>query len=135
MAMRDDVRFDDTAFAIRFDTGDKLLDIEVRGHWDIPTVARFGGAVATMVSRLPALGCPLGQQVTLFDMTGFAVQSQDVLPPLQKLAADPGITSRRIAIVTASALLKMQAKRIAPHFHRFDDRAAAIEWLMENDPA
>ncbi len=133
--MRGGVKHDDTAFSIRFDTVQKLLDIEVRGHWDIATVARFGEAVAMMVSRLPSLGCSLGQQVTLFDMTGFAVQSQDVLPPLGRLAADPGITSRRIAIVAASVLLKMQAKRIAPHFPRFDDRTAAIEWLMENDPA
>ncbi|KQN81190.1 hypothetical protein [Sphingomonas sp. Leaf62] len=133
--MPDSLTLDDAAFTIRIDPARKLLDIDLRGLWDPAIVARFRDALATMLGRLPALGCPLGQQVTLFDMTQFAVQPREVLPLLEQIAANPGVSSRRIAIVANSMLLKMQAKRLAPNIALFEARDPALAWLAEDGPA
>ncbi len=125
---------DDDAFTIRIDPLRKMLDIDLRGLWDAAIVIRFRQALATSLTRLPALGCSLGQQVSLFDMTRFAVQPRDVLPLLEQIASDPKVTSRRIAIIANSALLKMQAKRLAPNIALFDDREPALAWLAESGP-
>ncbi|KQM22570.1 hypothetical protein ASE73_13730 [Sphingomonas sp. Leaf24] len=133
--MPDSPTLDDAAFTIRIDPARKLLDIDLRGLWDPAIVVRFRDALATMLARLPALGCPLGQQVTLFDMTQFAVQPREVLPLLEQIAANPGVSSRRIAIVVNSTLLKMQAKRLAPNIALFEAREPALAWLAEDGPA
>ncbi len=132
--MPDSLQIDDAAFTIRIDPARKLLDIELRGLWDPAIVARFRDALATTLARLPTLGCTLGQQVTLFDMTPFAVQPRDVLPLLEQIAADPNVSSRRIAIIVNSTLLKMQARRLAPNVALFEDREPALAWLTEDGP-
>lgn len=73
--------------------------------------------------------------MTLFDMTRFAVQPCDVLPLLEQIASDPNVTSRRIAIIANSTLLKMQAKRLAPNIALFESREPALAWLAETGPA
>ncbi len=125
---------DDPAFAAGIDSATKRLDFALLGHWDLPTVTRFEAAIRATVARLPFLGIRLGDQVALFDTTRFTVQSPDVLAALGRLAADPRVTSRRIAIVLASALLRMQAKRAMPHLALFADRDAALDWLAGNEP-
>lgn len=126
---------DDAAFTIRIDPVRKMLVIDLRGLWDEAIVLRFRQSLATSLTRLPALGCSLGQQVTLFDMTHFSVQPRDVLPLLEQIASDPGVTSRRIAIIANSTLLKMQAKRLAPNIALFEAREPALAWLAEDDAA
>ncbi|WP_242118941.1 hypothetical protein [Sphingomonas lacusdianchii] len=132
--MPDSLKIDDAAFTIRIDPARRMLDIDLRGLWDPAIVLRFRDALATTLGRLPTLGCPLGQQVTLFDMTQFAVQPRDVLPLLEQIAANPNVTSRRIAIIANSTLLKMQAKRLAPNIALFEARESALAWLAEDGP-
>jgi hypothetical protein len=132
--MPDSLKVDDAAFTIRIDPARRMLDIDLRGLWDPAIVLRFRDALATTLGRLPALGCPLGQQVTLFDMTQFAVQPRDVLPLLEQIASNPNVTSRRIAMIANSTLLKMQAKRLAPNIALFEAREPALGWLAEDGP-
>ncbi|KQM37385.1 hypothetical protein [Sphingomonas sp. Leaf10] len=132
--MPDSLKIDDAAFTIRIDPARRMLDIDLRGLWDPAIVLRFRDALATTLGRLPTLGCPLGQQVTLFDMTQFAVQPRDVLPLLEQIAANPNVTSRRIAIIANSTLLKMQAKRLAPNIALFEARESALAWLAKDGP-
>lgn len=132
--MPDSLKIDDAAFTIRIDPARRMLDIDLRGLWDPAIVLRFRDALATTLGRLPTLGCPLGQQVTLFDMTQFAVQPRDVLPLLEQIATNPNVTSRRIAIIANSTLLKMQAKRLAPNIALFEAREPALAWLAKDGP-
>ncbi len=125
---------DDPAFAAGIDRATKRLDFALFGHWDLPTVARFETAIGAAMARLPFLGIRPGDQVALFDTTRFTVQSPDVLAALGRIASDPRVTSRRIALVLASALLRMQAKRAMPHLAFFDSRDAALGWLVGNEP-
>ncbi len=124
----------EAAFTAAIDRAARRLEFTLFGHWDLPTVARFRDAIQASVARLPALGIRPGEQVALFDTGGFAVQSANVLAELGNIAADRGVTSRRIALVLASALLTMQARRAMPQIALFNDRAEAVAWLAGTDP-
>ena len=126
---------DDPAFRGAITSAPWMLDFALFGHWDLGTVQRFGAAIRDVVLRLPSLGIGPGEQVALFDITGFAVQSPDVLAALGEIADRSRITSRRIALVRSSTLLSMQAKRALPHLPMFDSRDAALAWLREEGPA
>lgn len=125
---------DDPAYRVAIDRAARQLDFVLIGHWSIATVARFETAIRDAVARLPMAGIRPGEQVALFDTTRFTVQSPDVLAALGRIAADPRVTSRRIALVFASALLRMQAKRAMPHLGLFDDRPSALAWLRSDTP-
>ncbi|MEP9402484.1 hypothetical protein [Sphingomonas sp. VNH70] len=126
---------EEPAFRAAIDPVDRRLEFTLVGHWDIATVTRFEDAIRACVLRLPALGIRPGEQVALFDTGRFSVQSADVLAELGRIAADPRVTSRRIALVLASALLRMQAKRAMPQIALFGDRAEAVAWLAQTEAA
>lgn len=126
-------QFDDPAFTIRIEPERKFVEIRMFGHWDDATARRFNSDLRRLLPALPAGGCRIGDQNTLFDTTAYAVQSQEVLAQLAGMAADPSIGSRRIAVLVSSTLVKLQARRIAPGYGLFDDRAEALRWLFEPD--
>ncbi|KQM26554.1 MULTISPECIES: hypothetical protein [unclassified Sphingomonas] len=126
---------DDPAFRGAITSAPWMLDFALFGHWDLGTVGRFGAAIRDAVMRLPSLGVRPGEQVALFDITGFAVQSPDVLAAIGAIADRSRTTSRKIALVRNSALLSMQAKRALPHLPMFDSREEALAWLREEEAA
>jgi len=126
---------DDPAFRGDITSAPWMLDFALFGHWDLGTVQRFGMALRDAVTRLPTLGVRPGEQVALFDVTGFAVQSPDVLAAIGEIADRSRTTSRKIALVRSSALLSMQARRALPHVPMFDSREEALAWLREETPA
>lgn len=119
------------AFSVRADADGTLLDIELRGFWDASTVERFAGAVAMALQTMKSAGCRPGDQVTLVDNARLNIQSQDVVHRFEELIERRLNTSRRTAVIVSSALLKMQAKRVGPSHQFFEDRDAALRWLME----
>lgn len=112
-----------------------MLEFALMGHWDVGTVARFAAAIRDAVERLPALGVRPGEQVALFDITGFGVQSPEVLAAIGAIADRSRTTSRKIALVRNSALLSMQVKRAMPHLRMFDTREEALAWLRDQGDA
>jgi hypothetical protein len=124
-------QFDDAAFTIRIEPARKFVEISLRGYWDDATMKRFDSELRRLLPALPAGGCMIGEQNTLFDTTAYAVQSQDVLAQLGIMAADPSIGSRRIAVLVSSTLNKLQTRRIAPDYGLFSDRDEAMRWLFE----
>ncbi|KQM62097.1 MULTISPECIES: hypothetical protein [unclassified Sphingomonas] len=126
---------DDPAFRGVITSAPWMLDFALLGHWDLGTVQRFGAALREAVTRLPGLGVRPGEQVALFDITGFAVQSPDVLAAIGEIADRSRTTSRKIALIRNSALLSMQVKRALPHLPMFDSREEALVWLREEEAA
>ena len=122
---------EDLAFTIRLSAPDKFVEIRMTGFWDGATMQRFDATLRTGLRWLALHGCTIGQQVTLFDLLEYPVQNQETLAALAGMAADPKIGSRRISVLIHSALLKQQARRTAPGYGLFDDRAAAMAWLTE----
>ena len=118
------------AYSINVDPSRHLVDIAVRGLWTVETVSRYRTDIAQVIGTLRAHGCAVGQHLTLIDITGFIVQVKEVAAGFERLAADRGIASRRIAVIGAAPLLRMQTRRVAPDYGLFTDRAAAMEWLF-----
>ncbi|MCW3849333.1 hypothetical protein OF829_19005 [Sphingomonas sp. LB-2] len=124
-------RLDDPSFTIRIEPARKFVEIGMRGYWDAATIQRFDSELRRLLRALPVGGCRIGEQVTLFDTTQYAVQSQEVLAKLAGMAADPSIGSRRIAVLVSSALVTLQTRHIAPGYGVFTDRGEALAWLSE----
>lgn len=122
---------EDAAFTIRLFALDKFVEIRMRGFWDGGTMQRFDATLRNVLPWLAMRGCAIGQQTTLFDLLEFPVQNQETLAALAGMVADPKIGSRRIAVLIGSALLKQQARRTAPGYGLFGNRAAAMAWLNE----
>ncbi len=120
----------DHAFRIIVDPAVKLVDITIQGFWTPADLARFDTVLRAMLVELSAAGCPMGNQLTLFDTTAYNVQSQDIAAGMAALAGDPTIASRKVAVVVVSALLKLQAHRAAPGYRTFDNHDAARAWLF-----
>lgn len=118
------------AYTIEIDSARRFVEIALIGLWDSATIASFDADLRRSLRVLPAAGCPIGQQLTIFDLTAFIVQVQDVATMFGGMAADPTIASRRIAVLVTAPLLKMQARRVAPGYGLFDDRAQALAWLF-----
>lgn len=127
------MQFDDPDFTIRIEPARSYVEIVMRGYWDEATVQRFYGELRRLPPILAAGGCRIGEQNTLFDTTAYAVQSQEVLAQLSAMVEDKSIGSRRIAVLTASALNKLQTRRIAPGYGVFSEREPALAWLFEPD--
>jgi len=126
-------QLNDPAFTIRISPARKFVEIIMFGHWDAATMRRFDSELRRLLPALPAGGCRIGDQSTLFDTTDYAVQSQDVLEQLGGMAADKSIGSRRIAVLVSKTLTKLQVRRIAPDYGLFSERDEAMRWLFEPD--
>ena len=123
----------DTVFTIRIEPARKFVDIVMRGFWSAEDFERFNATLRQMLPNLRLGGCAVGDQVTIFDLSAYQVQGQDVLAGLAAMVNDPSIGSRKIAVVLSPGLLKMQARRVAPGYGLFDDRAGAMAWLAADD--
>jgi hypothetical protein len=119
----------DPAFTIAVDPVAWRLDVAMIGYWDGDATGRFEAGLRAAVHRLRAMGTDSGAHVSIFDATGLAVQSAEVLAMLGPLAADTLLMGERVALVLTGALLKRQAQRVAPHIPIFPRRSDAIAWL------
>lgn len=122
---------DDPYFAMYASPADKFAEIKLRGFWDEMILARFATEVRSLVRHLADNGCAAGTQTTLIDLSDHVVQSQQTLLGLAAMAADPSIGSRKIAVLLSSAMVKMQARRVAPTYGLFATRAEALAWLSD----
>jgi hypothetical protein len=116
----------DAFFRIDVNPAREFVEIALSGLWSTDTIRRFETDLRRRLLDLPAIG----RQRTLFDLTGFIVQVKEVAAGFERLAADRGIASHRIAVIGAAPLLRMQTRRVAPDYGLFTDRAAAMEWLF-----
>jgi hypothetical protein len=116
-------------YSVAFDPAGRMVRIALRGHWDLDLSKRYVREFRDALRVMPAGGCPLGEQLVFVDLREFAVQSQDVLGVLGELSNDASIAPRRTAVVASSALLTMQARRVAPDYHLFADPQEAMAWL------
>lgn len=98
------------------------------------TMEQLERAAADLHAAIRALGPHVGQHVTLYDYTGAKVVPGPVLERLGRYFTDAymqPLWARRVAFVTASALVSMQLVRIQRENMRlFTDRREATNWLL-----
>ncbi|WP_404365618.1 hypothetical protein AB5I39_09270 [Sphingomonas sp. MMS24-J45] len=111
----------------------QLVDITVGGVFDVPRVIQVALDVKAAID---SLGLGPGEHLTLFDVSGFSLQSQDVVAALQSVLGDPRYTSRRLAVVADATLSPMQMQRVLKRdtAQWFNNRRVAEAWLCEGLP-
>src|SRR6218665_693537 len=120
--------------SIPVDLDRKLVDLRIGGLVSPEDAAWIGEELR---GAIRALGDDVGKHVTLYDASGVHVVPQETVELIKNTLDNPAVRqlwARKIAFVVSTALAKMQAQRlreVRPDLQGFEDRDAAIAWLME----
>jgi hypothetical protein len=124
----------EAAFSIDVDGSRSLVRIVMSGFFSVEDIVRF---VAARDRAHQLLNCGLNAHVTLVDIRGMKIQSQDSVESFKHVLNNPKFASRRLAIVVAQSLARMQIKRAASEREAqyFDSIEGAEAWLLAPDAA
>lgn len=118
-------------FAITIDVDRHLVRMMIGGFFAVEDVRAL---TEERRRRYAALRCPPNQHLTLCDARTMDIQSQEVVAAFSGFVRDPRYLSRRLAIVGASSLARMQARRVnlpdRPDVMLFDTVPDAETWLF-----
>lgn len=95
-------------YSIDVDVARHLVRITLSGFFTAEEFSRFVTARNAAHARLT---CGPNQHVTINDVRGMKIQSQDMVVAFQKMLADPAHASRRLAFVAAPSLARTQLLR------------------------
>ncbi len=120
----------DPHYSIVFRHDIKLMDVVWNRFFAAEDVAPYA---AECWRRFEAEGFRPGYLLRM-DMRASAVQPQDALA-MFRTHFDGFPRARRIAVVTASQIARMQVKRemTQPYMRLFDGAGEALDWLMQGD--
>ena len=120
-------------YSIDVDPVRDLVHIRLSGFFDLATIAAFDRARRPAYARLT---CGPNQQLTLCDISGCNLQSQEAVAAFRGVLAERSLFSRRLALLTGSSLARMQARRILDRdtVACFVEEADAMAWLFAPDP-
>ncbi len=116
-------------FSIDVDVPLNLVRMTLSGFFTPEDVARF---VRERDDAHRLLLSAPNQHLTLVDMRGMQIQSQDAVTEFQRVLSSPVTKSRRIAFVVAKSLARLQIQRVAAsrsasYFMAMDEAEA---WLL-----
>lgn len=118
---------------IEIDRPRKLVILEVSA---VLSPEDAGWVGEELRAAIRTFGDEVGQHVTLYDVSAAPVVPAATIDHLQQAFDHPAVRAlwaRKVAFVTTTATGRMQAKRlqkVRPDFGIFDDREAAIAWLV-----
>lgn len=118
---------------IHIDHARKLIDVRIAGFVTAEDAGWMGEEVRAAILSLDA---EPETHVTLYDVTGLSVAPQETIEAVKSMFANPEVRplwARKVAIVTKSALGKMQFRRLREargDIAIFTERDEAIEWLF-----
>lgn len=121
-------------FTVDVDVGRGLFETAVIGFWTLDDVGNFARAITAAGRRiLDETGCA---PVSVCDYSAAGTQSREVADAMETMMRHPAVRSRRIGIVTGSALARMQARRLLaerPEVRFFAGREEAVAWVLAVD--
>jgi hypothetical protein len=119
-----------TSYEIRPDVAAGLVRIKVSGFFRPEEVVPFMLAVRDAIL---ALKRPPGEHLTLMDMAGVSLHTQEVVDLFGRQLGPPELIPRRLAVVVSGSLHRMQVRRMFPQLQMtfFDDATEAERWLLE----
>ncbi|MDO6414321.1 hypothetical protein Q4F19_07995 [Sphingomonas sp. BIUV-7] len=84
-----------------------------------------------MAEAVAGLGCLPNQHLTICDIRGMAIQSQEAVGRFSQLVGTEKVRSRKLAFVTTKSLARIQARRLTDRreVEFFDTIVAAEVWL------
>lgn len=117
-------------FSFEIDRRRGLVRIVMSGFFLAGDIARF---IEARRKAHEALGWPPNTHVTLNDIRGMKIQSQDVVAAFQEMLTASDYRSRRLAFVIGCTLARGQVNRaLAGRDARcFEDEADAEAWLAD----
>lgn len=117
-------------FSIDVDASLHLVRMKMEGFFAPQDIARFVEARDLAHQQLRSLP---NEHVTLVDITGMDIQSQDAVTEFQRVLSSPATASRRIAFVVALSLARGQIRRAARGrtAEFFATTEEAERWLLE----
>lgn len=119
--------------SVEVDRARLLVDVRLGGLFSAEDAMWLGEEVRAAVRTF---GDAVGQHVTLYDACAVQVMPLATMELFRETLGNPEVRklwARKVAFVTSTALARMQAQRIRearPDIGLFDDREAAIEWLL-----
>ena len=121
------------SFSFTVDRARDLVRIQMAGLFTQADIAAF------LEGRRRAhaeLRCPPNRHVTLNDLRGMKIQSQEVVAMFRELLADPAYRSRRLAFVASQTLARSQLMRALDgrDARCFDSVGEAEAWLLAEEP-
>ena len=118
-------------FAIDVDTSRHIIHIVMAGFFAPEDIARFRYARGLALERLT---CGPNEHLTLIDIRGMQIQSQETVASFSQLFQERLHASKAVAFVVSRSLARLQAQRAAAGrnvAYFIDDVAAAERWLLE----
>ncbi|MDB5676318.1 MAG: hypothetical protein JWM65_3300 [Sphingomonas bacterium] len=121
-------------YAFEADRPHGLLRIRLSGFWDEDTARAFA---VDQQAAVAALGSARGQHLVLTDLSGFKIQSQEVLHMCKAFIDGAGNPSRRLALVFGEGLARNQWKRVLGrnNMKMFNTVREAEQWLLAPEAA
>ncbi|MEH3035197.1 MAG: hypothetical protein PGN23_01695 [Sphingomonas adhaesiva] len=127
-------------FHFRVDPERNLIVTTIDGFFDEDVYARYMEARAAAFRELR---CGPNEHLSLSDLRGMNIQSQDIVAAFSAMLAQPTYQSKRLGLVIGSSLARMQLSRAlgtraggnARVFEHYDD---AEHWVLTGeirDPA
>ena len=121
----------EAGFTVEAEPSRKLLRIALRGFWTEETIERYDRALRDAAGTMAAVGCPLAEILCLVDARDLSTQTQQLIADYRTRFSASERQPKRIATVTSSALMKLQAQRLAfPNQRIFDNEQEAVDWLL-----
>lgn len=108
----------------------KLVIAEFSGFLSLDEVVEYE---RKKVAAVQAMGLGSGEFDVLVDTARCDIQAQDVVTAFQRNITATSFRPRRIALVWAASLARMQAQRTlnGDNAALFDSRADALDWLYK----
>lgn len=124
-----DNRPTDGSFTIEVDIARSLVRIAMSGFFGDDDIARF---VAERDIVHAQLTCAPNQHMTLNDLRGMKIQSQQAVAAFKKILGDPAYRSKRLAFVVSQTLARSQLMRALEgrDARCFESVTMAEAWLL-----
>lgn len=119
-------------FSFRVDPAQDLVRIQMAGLFTHADISAFLEARRRAHDELR---CAPNRHLTLNDLRGMKIQSQEGVAAFRDLLADPAYRSRRLAFVAAPTLARSQLMRALDgrDARCFDDPEEAEAWLLREE--
>jgi hypothetical protein len=116
-------------FSFDVDPARDLVQITMAGFFTPADIIAFR---AEQDSEHRKLTCAPNHHLTINDITGMKVQSQEMVASFQAVLANPAHRSRRLAFIVSRTLARSQVMRAlnGRHARCFENRAEAEAWLF-----
>ncbi|MDB5704848.1 MAG: hypothetical protein JWN66_1964 [Sphingomonas bacterium] len=121
-------------FHVEADPERNLVRIKLWGFFSAEDVDGFLEARRIAHGRLR---CGPNQHLTINDVSGMKIQSQEIVAAFRDMLSAPDYRSRKLAFVTGPTLARSQLMRALVNrtARCFDDQRAAEAWLFTADEA